>query len=194
MKMTMKLLLVPCATAILFPMLKNKEPECFVLNIPEGGVKTLGSFEILGSPRGVSIIMQKNGVTVWESKATASGLIEVKDEAGVSGKHDLCFRSTYNGDQQFAFNLHYDKSGKKVVTTSHTEKVKDLVNQLQTKCSLIADQQAYAISREDMHRNTAESTNSRIVWWTLAEVLCLILLSIFQVYYLKSFFEVKIHV
>lgn len=193
----MRLLLAPCATAILFPMLKNNEPECFSLYLPAEGVRTLGSFEILGGPKGTSIILQKEGGkgTVWSVRDSTSGVIEVKEkDPALSGKHDLCFRSTYNGEQQFAFNLHFDNSGKKVVTTSHTEKVNDLVNQLQSKCSLIADQQAYAISREDVHRKTAESTNSRIVWWTLAEVVCLVLLSIFQVYYLKSFFEVKIHV
>ena len=58
--------------------------------------------------------------------------------------------------------------------------------------------------RERVHRNSnvvpvphsflclaSESTNSRVVWWSLFEVIVLLAMSLWQVYYLKRFFEVK---
>jgi len=188
-----RLFLASAASALIFPMKKSGEGECFLLDLPEDGLKHLGSFEIFGGAKGVEVVLQNSKKeVVWSRIQIAADKIET--DTPVAGKHDLCFRSTMNHDQQFAFNLHYDNKGKKVVTKSHTDKLQDLISQLEEKVKMIADQQAYAISREDVHRKTAESTNVRIIWWTLAEVGCLISLSIFQVYYLKSFFEVKIHV
>lgn len=47
------------------------------------------------------------------------------------------------------------------------------------------------VVREATHRMTAKSTKSRIVWWSLLETVVLIGVCLFQVYYLKRFFEVK---
>jgi len=45
--------------------------------------------------------------------------------------------------------------------------------------------------REASHRDLAEEMNTRVVLWSLVEVIVLIVLSIFQVYYLRHFFNVK---
>merc|ERR1719229_2074007 len=77
------------------------------------------------------------------------------------------------------------------VTQNHTDQFQDLVYQLWAKTEDISEQQQFAITREEVHRETAESTNSRVVWWTLFEALALVSLAGFQVYYLRSYFEVK---
>merc|ERR1712241_456785 len=99
----------------------------------------------------------------------------------------------------FNFHVHEHDLGpedapvdhKQFVTQEHTSKVSELVEQLEYKAADILDQQQYAITREAVHRETAESTNSRAMWWTFAEVVALCTLAAFQVYYLKSYFEVK---
>lgn len=45
--------------------------------------------------------------------------------------------------------------------------------------------------RERTHRNTAESTNARVKWWSIFQLLVLIGEGIFQVWWLKRFFEVS---
>ncbi|TPX47929.1 hypothetical protein SeMB42_g03029 [Synchytrium endobioticum] len=55
----------------------------------------------------------------------------------------------------------------------------------------IRDEQSYMVARERAHRNTAESTNSRVMWWALIESILLIGVCLWQVYYLRRFFEVK---
>lgn len=45
--------------------------------------------------------------------------------------------------------------------------------------------------RERVHRNTAESTNARVKWWSIFQLAVLIGEGLFQVWWLKRFFEVS---
>merc|ERR1712083_209633 len=134
---------------------------------------------------------------MWSS-AKSSGRFDV--EVTKDGAHTLCFESTVSERQMISFNLHIDAHGgsdaldpahKEFVTKEHTDKVSELVSKLELRANEILDQQQYAITREAVHRETAESTNSRVMWWTLVEVGALIALAAFQIFYLKSYFEVK---
>ena len=55
----------------------------------------------------------------------------------------------------------------------------------------VKDEQAYIVVRERTHRNTAESTNARVKWWSLFQLGVLIGEGVFQVWWLKRFFEVR---
>lgn len=73
----------------------------------------------------------------------------------------------------------------------------------------VKDEQEYIKIRERTHRDTAESTNSRVKWWSILQTIVLFSVVAWQVYYLKvnpyvilarchpintfvqSFFEVK---
>lgn len=45
--------------------------------------------------------------------------------------------------------------------------------------------------REERFRMTSESTNQRVLWWSIAQTLILIVTGIWQMKHLKSFFEAK---
>jgi hypothetical protein len=68
------------------------------------------------------------------------------------------------------------------------------VRKLSTEIELVKDEQSYIILRERVHRNTAESTNARVKWWSLFQLAVLIGEGIFQVWWLKRFFEVRIQI
>jgi len=51
--------------------------------------------------------------------------------------------------------------------------------------------QTYLKNREIATRDTSESTNTRVLWSSLFEALALAAVSVFQVYSIKRFFEVK---
>ncbi|CAK9089116.1 Endosomal protein P24B [Durusdinium trenchii] len=104
--------------------------------------------------------------------------------------HSLCFTSVAEESQMVSFNFHVDEHGDgshhdkehmEYVTKEHTDRVEELlpfffrcsfelVGKLHAKANDILDQQRYAITREAVHRETAESTNARVMWWTFAEV------------------------
>lgn len=67
------------------------------------------------------------------------------------------------------------------------KEVKHLIEAVQS----IKDEQGYIVVRERMHRNTAESTNTRVKWWSIFQLGVLIGEGVFQVWWLKRFFEVK---
>jgi hypothetical protein len=49
----------------------------------------------------------------------------------------------------------------------------------------VKDEQEYIVVRERTHRNTAESTNSRVKWWSVLQSVVLFLVVGWQIYYLK---------
>jgi hypothetical protein len=55
----------------------------------------------------------------------------------------------------------------------------------------VKDEQGYIVMRERTHRNTAESTNARVKWWSIFQLGIVIGQGIFQVWFLKRFFEVR---
>jgi hypothetical protein len=65
-----------------------------------------------------------------------------------------------------------------------------LVRQLSELLAQVKDEQSYIVLRERTHRNTAESTNARVKWWSMFQMGVLIGEGIFQVWWLKRFFEV----
>ena len=65
------------------------------------------------------------------------------------------------------------------------------VKQLSDLLSQVKDEQSYIVIRERTHRNTAESTNGRVKWWSIFQLGVLLGEGIFQVWWLKRFFEVR---
>lgn len=67
------------------------------------------------------------------------------------------------------------------------------VRSLSELVAQVKDEQGYIIMRERTHRNTAESTNARVKWWSIFQMCILAGEGIFQVWWLKRFFEVSFH-
>ena len=66
-----------------------------------------------------------------------------------------------------------------------------IVKQLTELLNQVKDEQSYIVVRERTHRNTAESTNGRVKWWSIFQLGVLLGEGIFQVWWLKRFFEVS---
>ncbi|KAJ6539069.1 emp24/gp25L/p24 family/GOLD-domain-containing protein [Mycena capillaripes] len=107
------------------------------------------------------------------------------------GRHEYCFSNQMSAiaDKIVSFNVHgviYVGEDADVVAPIERE-IRTLANALQS----VKDEQEYIVVRERTHRNTAESTNSRVKWWSVLQAIVLFLVVGWQIYYLKSFFEVK---
>ena len=116
------------------------------------------------------------------------------------GQYELCFKQTTGrGKQTASFQVHigseYGDFGDlhaKLASKTQAEKVGILTRQIESKLEELMDQQDFSITREAMHRETAESTNDRVLWWSLVQVLVVVTLALVQMYYIKSFFELKL--
>lgn len=136
-------------------------------------------------------------VAVWSSRLPAD---HFKYTAAAPGQYNLCFKQTYNrGRQTASFQIHVsgdteysDDPSSNIASRGQTEKVGNLAKQIETQSMDLLDHQDFSITREAVHRETSESTNSRVLWWSLAQMAVIITLSVVQMYYIKSFFEVKL--
>ena len=106
------------------------------------------------------------------------------------GRHTYCFSNamSYNTEKSLSFNVHGILY---VPDEGHTLPIEHEIRILADNVKAVQDEQEYLKARERSHRDTAESTNSRVKWWSIAQTLLLIGTCAWQVYYLKAFFEVK---
>ncbi|KAF9293006.1 p24 complex component [Mortierella antarctica] len=113
--------------------------------------------------------------------------------AKVKGKHQFCFSNTFSTitEKTVGFNVLVIKPMKEDSDTNKVDPLENEIRELSYQIEDIKNEQEYTLAREKTHRNTAESTNSRVVWWSLFQSGILFLVCVFQITYLKRFFEVK---
>ncbi|XP_058715493.1 transmembrane emp24 domain-containing protein 4 isoform X1 [Poecile atricapillus] len=133
------------------------------------------------------------------------------------GEHQICLHSNSTRMALFAggkLRVHLD-----IQVGEHTNNypeiaAKDKLTELQLRARQLLDQveqiqkeqnyqrlldqveqiqkeQNYQRYREERFRMTSESTNQRVLWWSIAQTIILILTGIWQMRHLKSFFEAK---
>ncbi|PHH72809.1 hypothetical protein CDD82_5796 [Ophiocordyceps australis] len=111
--------------------------------------------------------------------------------AAHDGKYNYCFGNQHWGanTKEVSFNVH----GVVYVSESEipSDPIEAEVRRLSDLLAQVKDEQQYIVFRERTHRNTAESTNARVKWWNLFVIGVVVGESLFQVWWLRRFFEVK---
>ncbi|KIJ70342.1 hypothetical protein HYDPIDRAFT_77186 [Hydnomerulius pinastri MD-312] len=107
------------------------------------------------------------------------------------GRYEYCFSNQMStmADKQVSFNVHgiiYVEEDADIVAPVERE-----IRSLAIGLLSVKDEQEYIVVREKRHRDTAESTNDRVKYWSVLQAIVLFSVVAWQVYYLKSFFEVK---
>jgi len=117
----------------------------------------------------------------------STGSISITAEK--DGRHEYCFSNQMSSiaDKLVSFNVH----GVIYVAEDVVAPIEREIRALSNGLAAVKDEQEYIVLRERTHRNTAESTNDRVKWWSVVQAIVLFLVCAWQVYYLKSFFEVK---
>ncbi|KAL0949883.1 hypothetical protein HGRIS_009916 [Hohenbuehelia grisea] len=118
----------------------------------------------------------------------STGSVSVTSEK--DGRFEYCFSNQMStiADKFVSFNVHG------VIYVSEDDVVAPIereIRSLANGITAVKDEQEYIVVRERTHRNTAESTNSRVKWWSVLQAVMLFSVVAWQVYYLKSFFEVR---
>ena len=116
-----------------------------------------------------------------------------------AGEHVICLHS--NSSAWFAsgqLRVHLDiQVGEHAVDYAQIQ-AKDKLSELQLRIRQLLDQveqitkeQNYQRYREERFRQTSDSTNSRVLWWSIAQTFILVVTGFWQMRHLKSFFEAK---
>jgi len=69
--------------------------------------------------------------------------------------------------------------------------IEQSIRRLLDSASDIMKEQAYLKEREMTARNSSEVANSRVMWWSILETLLLVGSGVWQVNYLKRYFQRK---
>ncbi|KAH6650880.1 emp24/gp25L/p24 family/GOLD-domain-containing protein [Chaetomium tenue] len=169
--------------------------ECFHESLHRGDKMTV-TFQVgdreFGSAGNLDIdfwITNPMGQYEANDKAVSNG--DFTFDAKHDGKYVYCFGNEHWGasSKEVSFNVHG------VVYVNEADAPQDPleveVRKLTELLELVKDEQSYIVVRERTHRNTAESTNSRVKWWNVFVIAVVIGESVFQVWWLRRFFEVK---
>ncbi|AAS53536.1 AFR165Cp [Eremothecium gossypii ATCC 10895] len=125
-------------------------------------------------------------------RASSHGELTLK--APTDGKYQYCFANDNSGylTKDVTFNTYGVLSPDAADSSSET--LEGAVRKLSMLTMEVMNEQQYIEIRERTHRNTAESTNDRVKWWSIFQLAVVVAQSLFQVYYLRSFFEVTSYV
>ncbi|KAM3963787.1 transmembrane p24 trafficking protein CHOp24 [Aphomia sociella] len=169
--------------------------ECFFENV-EADTKMGLTFEIAeGGFLDIDVtITGPDGTVIYRGDRESSGMYTFS--APTSGKYTYCFSNKMSTmtPKVVMFNLEVGdaphKPGDKEDDVNHN-KLEDMIKELATTLKTVKHEQEYMQVRDRIHRSINESTNSRVVLWSIFEASVLLLMTLGQVYYLKRFFEVQ---
>merc|ERR1711892_1571541 len=134
-----------------------------------------------------------------------TGLFDIGESAGHkvhlkvtdSKEHILYNKETATKDaksHEIEINLKKGVEAKSYEEQAKTEKLKPLEVELRRledmSDSIVMDFQ-YMKSREEEMRSTNESTNTRVLYFSIFSMVCLVALGTWQVFYLRRFFKSK---
>ncbi|XP_048586518.1 transmembrane emp24 domain-containing protein 10 isoform X1 [Nematostella vectensis] len=112
--------------------------------------------------------------------------------------YEVCFKDNSPGQgavrREVSINIKHGTEAKAYQNLAQAEKLKPIelaMRRLEDMADEIVSSFAYFREREEEQRNTNNSTNTRVVLFSLLSVLCLVALAIGQLVYLKQFFVSK---
>eukprot|EP01115_Flamella_aegyptia_P005658 TRINITY_DN2368_c1_g1_i1.p1 TRINITY_DN2368_c1_g1~~TRINITY_DN2368_c1_g1_i1.p1 ORF type:complete len:213 (-),score=37.67 TRINITY_DN2368_c1_g1_i1:169-807(-) len=180
--------------------------ECFYEMVEQGTDIGLTYQIIKGGKLDIDILITgPDGRIVYEGKKEKVGKYFFLAHA--KGYFKFCFsnRMSQVTAKTVSMNLSIGKNGEKKQAKEEEKEMDDKLfetfSPLQHSILQLADglagikaEEQYQRLRERVHRNTTESTNSRVLYAALFETLILISLSLWQIYNLRKFFEVRVTV
>ncbi|RZF43051.1 hypothetical protein LSTR_LSTR001229 [Laodelphax striatellus] len=161
-------------TSALYFHIGETERKCFIEEIP-GDTTVLVNYKVeVHDPRSGGFMPSNPGIGMH---------VEVKNADGKL----LLSRRVHLDIQVGEHAIDYANVAQKEKLTELQLRVRQLLDQVEQ----ISKEQNYQRYREERFRSTSESTNQRVFWWSLAQLVILICMGLWQMRHLKSFFEAK---
>ena len=161
----------------------NNKPDHMLEASPKGTVPVL----VLGD----KVIDESNDIINWVLNDHKIFEVNLSDEQSNLAK-DLIELF----DEKFKFHLDIQVGESSIDYTAlakkeHLSDVEIRVRKLADRITSITNEMHYQRSREEEFRNTSESTNGRVMWWSIFQTTVMLLSTLWQIKHLKTFFEEK---
>jgi len=197
-----------CATGLYFH-IGETERKCFIEEIPDDTTVLVNYKVELFDPRSGGFMPSSPGIGMHvevrdpDDKTLLSRVYSAEGRMSFTshshGEHVICLYSNstawFSGTQ---LRVHLDiQVGDHAIdyaNLAQQEKLSKLqlrIRQLLDQVEQITKEQNYQRYREERFRQTSESTNRRVLWWSLIQTALLLIMGAWQMRHLKSFFEAK---
>ncbi len=158
----------------------------------EANNKLVGSFEVISGGLldvDVSVRGPSNEVHYSVERQKAGTFNMIAPSAGV---YRLCFanRAATMAEKAIAFSMHKgDALFREMAKAEQVSPLEKEVTELADSITKVEDEQTYMWSREKASRAMNESTNSRVIWFSVAETGALLAAGAWQIYSLRAMFD-----
>ncbi|WVQ97696.1 hypothetical protein IAU59_004810 [Kwoniella sp. CBS 9459] len=210
MRLTNALFALPLLTAVnaLHFYFESNEKRCFMEELPsdtivEGHYKAYlwdegGNSWKMDEAMGIHVSVEEltTAHVVVNTRGPAEGKFTFTSHE--PGDHNICLHSNITGGwlntQHIKMYLDVNVGSSKNDNTADNSHVTTLSSKLRDLNNKVADiqrEQRYMREVEANFRDASELTNSRAVWWSLLQIAVLIGAGVWQMRYLKVYFEDK---
>ncbi|KAF0982833.1 hypothetical protein FDP41_010812 [Naegleria fowleri] len=148
--------------------------QCFWEEVKKPNAKVLLQFQVSsGGYLDIDLtISSPNGVLVHESKGETEG------------------KYTFTAVETVTFEIHVgDLFDPNLTKLDEKDPIVKSVLRLTEGLSEIQQEQKFYRTREESHRDLAETTNTKVMFWGIAEMIGIVVMAVGQVFVLRQFFK-----
>lgn len=166
--------------------------ECFFEEVPAAGVKVYlhylvtsgGSLDIDAS------IFGPDHELIWAAEKERESRVLFKSR--LPGTHKFCFSNKMSTLTAKVVGFNIQVGDPTDSTKDHeVDPMERAIVHVAIGLNDIKTEQTYLRTRERVHRDTVESTNTRVLLWSLAEVGLIVVMGVGHVWYLRRLFETR---
>lgn len=182
--------LVSHAAAVAIRLAAHRE-ECAYEEVASTGTKVYVHFLVTsGGAMDVDVtIYTPDNQIVWQAERSKESRVLFK--ARVAGTYRFCFSNKMSTitAKVVAFNILVGDPADVTSKTHQVDPMERSLVRISQGLQEIKNEQNYLRTRERIHRDTTESTNTRVLLMSVGEIAVIVLLGIGHVWYLRRLFE-----
>ncbi|KAF5920574.1 hypothetical protein HPG69_012055, partial [Diceros bicornis minor] len=190
---------------------RELEEKCFIQEIPDGTV-VIGNYKTelydpamekyQPSPQWINLfvfVKDPENKNLLARQYGPQGSFTFTSQS--PGEHQIClhlesirFALFYDGKLAIHLDMQLGEHTNDYAEFAANDKLTLLhlrVQQLVEQVEQIQKEQEYQRWREERFRQTSESTNQQVLWWSILQTLILVAIGVWQMQHLKSFFKAK---
>jgi len=174
--------------------------ECVYEEVQFDGDHVSGSFVVVD--HGLAWNSGEEGVELVITNPSGHQVMAVKADVGQQfefrahqhGLYKFCFNNPGSTPETISFHIHvgHVPGIEDIARDEHLKPVNVKIAQLREALEAVSAEQIYLRARDYRHRITSESTNRRLIIYTVVEYVCLVGVSLGQVYLIRKLFDKRL--
>jgi hypothetical protein len=173
--------------------------ECVHEEVEYDGDLVSGSFVVIdhglawSDEPGVELVVTSpSGTKVTSIFANEGQKFEF--QAHQRGLYKFCFNNPAPTPETISFHIHvgHIPGIEDLAKDEHLKPVNVMIAKLREALAAVSEEQIYLKARDLRHRTTNESTNRRLITYTVGEYVCLVGVSLGQVYLIRKLFDKRL--